>query len=277
MSRLDATFERLKSENRAALVTFVTSGDPDYETSLALLRGLPGAGADIIELGMAFTDPMADGPAIQAANLRALAGGQTLAKTLKLVEAFRQADQTTPIVLMGYYNPIHSMGVPAFLERAKAVGVDGLIIVDLPAEEDGELCLPSQGAGLDFIRLVTPTTDAYRLQTVMRNTRGFVYYVSINGITGAASATDQAIADAVSRLRAATDLPIAVGFGIRTPAAAAAVARVADAVVVGSSIVQCLADSLVEGKATPQTVPQTLALVQDLATGVRTARVGVSA
>jgi tryptophan synthase alpha chain len=277
MSRLDATFLRLKSENRAALVTFVTSGDPDYHTSLALLRGLPGAGADIIELGMAFTDPMADGPVIQAANLRALAGGQTLAKTLTLVEAFRETDQTTPIVLMGYYNPIHSMGVPAFLARAKAAGVDGLIIVDLPAEEDGELCLPSHSAGLDFIRLVTPTTDAYRLQTVMRHTRGFVYYVSIAGITGAASATDQAIADAVGRLRAATDLPIAVGFGIRTAAAAAAVARVADATVVGSAIVQTLADSLLDGKATPHTVRHTLALVQELAAGVRAARLGVPA
>ena len=272
MSRLEATFQRLKAENRAGLVTFITSGDPDYATSLALLKGLPAAGADIIELGMVFTDPMADGPVIQLANLRALAAGQTLRKTLAMVEDFRKTDTVTPIVLMGYYNPIHAMGVETFLDRAKAAGVDGLIVVDLPAEEDGELCLPSAKAGVDFVRLVTPTTDAHRLETVMKNTQGFVYYVSITGITGAGSATDQAISAAVERLRAATDLPIAVGFGIRSPAAAAAVARVADAAVVGSAIVQRLADSLVDGKATPDSVPQTLALVQDLANGVRTAR-----
>lgn len=272
MSRLDATFQRLKSEKRAGLVTFITSGDPDYDTSLALLKGLPGAGADIIELGMVFTDPMADGPVIQLANLRALAAGQTLRKTLAMVADFRKTNTTTPIVLMGYYNPIHAMGVESFLAAAKTAGVDGLIIVDLPAEEDGELCLPSQAAGVDFIRLVTPTTDAHRLETVMRNTQGFVYYVSITGITGAGSATDQAISAAVERLRAATDLPIAVGFGIRTPAAAAAVARVADAAVVGSAIVQRLADSLVDGKPTADSVPQTLALVRDLAEGVRAAR-----
>ncbi len=237
MTRIDDTFSRLRAEGRKAFVAYVMAGDPDFETSLALVRGLPGAGVDVIELGLPFTDPMADGPTIQAAGQRALAAGQTVARTLALARAFRASDTTTPIVLMGYYNPIYARGVDRFLAEAKAAGIDGLIVVDLPPEEDDELCLPAQAAGLDFIRLATPTTDDRRLPAVLRNTSGFVYYVSITGITGAAAARAEDVAPDVARIKAATDLPVVVGFGIRTPEAAEAIARVADGCVVGSAIV----------------------------------------
>ncbi|MBV6631809.1 MAG: tryptophan synthase subunit alpha [Alphaproteobacteria bacterium] len=239
-ARIDAKFAALKAEGRSGLVTFITAGDPEPGVSQAVLDGLPAAGADIIELGMPFTDPMADGPAIQAASQRALKAGMTLAKTLDMVSAFRTKDQTTPIVLMGYYNPIHHFGVSAFLEAATKAGVDGLIVVDLPPEEDEELCLPALEAGLSFIRLATPTTDAARLPAVLANTSGFVYYVSITGITGTASADMGRVQAAVDGLRQSTDLPIAIGFGIKTPAQAGDMADVADAVVVGSAIVDRL-------------------------------------
>lgn len=238
MTRIDDTFVRLGAEGRKAFVAFVMAGDPDHDRSLALIRGLPGAGVDVIELGMPFTDPMADGPAIQRAGQRALAAGATMAKTLGLVAAFREEDATTPIVLMGYYNPIHSIGVARFLEAARSAGVDGLIVVDLPPEEDAELCLPAQAAGIDFIRLATPTTDAARLPKVLTNTSGFVYYVSITGITGAAEANAAAIAPEIARIKAATPLPVCVGFGVRTPETARAIAAVADGAVVGSAIVE---------------------------------------
>jgi tryptophan synthase alpha chain len=271
--RIGRRFAALAAEGRAALVTFVTAGDPDAETSLALLRRLPAAGADLIEVGMPFTDPMADGPAIQAASLRALAGGATLASTLDLVRAFRTGDDATPIILMGYYNPIYRFGVDRFLAEAASAGVDGLIVVDLPPEEDEELCLPALAAGLSFIRLATPTTDDARLPAVLHHTSGFVYSVSIAGITGTAAASDQAIAAAVERLRRHTGLPIAVGFGITTPEQAAAVARVADAAVVGSAIVGRVAAALDEqGRPQPGLVDEVLALVGRLAAGVRTAR-----
>ncbi len=237
MTRIDATFARLRVEGRKAFVAFVMAGDPDAETSLELIRGLPGAGVDVIELGMPFTDPMADGPAIQRAGQRALAAGATLAGTLAMVRGFRAGDITTPIVLMGYYNPIYAMGVVRFLAEAAAAGIDGLIVVDLPPEEDDELCLPAQAAGLNFIRLATPTTDAARLPKVLTNTSGFVYYVSITGITGAAEADAATIAPEVARIRAATPLPVCVGFGVRTPATAREIAAVADGAVVGSAIV----------------------------------------
>lgn len=237
MSRIDATFARLRAQGRRAFVSFVMAGDPDPETSLTLVRGLPAAGVDVIELGMPFTDPMADGPAIQLAGQRALAAGMTLRKTLDLVRAFRQGDDATPIVLMGYYNPIYAMGPAHFLAEAAAAGVDGLIIVDLPPEEDAELCIPARAAGLNFIRLATPTTDDRRLPTVLRNTSGFVYYVSITGITGSAEATADAVGPEVARIKAKTDLPVCVGFGIRSPEAAREIARVADGAVVGSAIV----------------------------------------
>ncbi len=237
MTRIDATFAALKARNKAAFVAFIMAGDPDYAHSLAVMRGLPAAGADIIELGMPFTDPMADGVAIQRAGHRALEAGMTLAKTLRMVAEFRAQNKATPVVLMGYYNPIHSMGVAAFLTAAKSAGVDGLIIVDLPPEEDDELCLPAQAAGLNFIRLATPTTDANRLPKVLQNTSGFVYYVSITGITGAAEVNAASVAPEVARIKAATDLPVVVGFGIKTPEAAEAIARVADGAVVGSAIV----------------------------------------
>jgi tryptophan synthase alpha chain len=237
MTRIDDTFKRLRTEGRRAFVAFVMAGDPDPETAYAVLRGLPGAGVDIIEIGMPFTDPMADGPAIQRAGVRALAGGQTLARTLDTVRRFREEDRTTPIVLMGYYNPIYAMGVEIFLERAKVAGIDGLIVVDLPPEEDEELCLPARAAGLNFIRLATPTTDDRRLPAVLANTSGFVYYVSITGITGAAEVDAERVAPEVARIKGQTDLPVCVGFGIRSPKAAAAVAGVADGVVVGSAIV----------------------------------------
>lgn len=237
MSRIDATFARLRAENRKAFVAYVMAGDPDFDTSLALVRGLPGAGVDIVELGHPFTDPMADGPTIQLAGQRALAGGHSMDRTLALARSFREADSETPLVMMGYYNPIHARGVARFLDEAKAAGIDGLIVVDLPPEEDEELCLPARAAGLDFIRLATPTTDDARLPRVVHNASGFVYYVSITGITGAAAADPAAVAPDVARIRAASDLPVVVGFGIRDADSARAIAGVADGAVVGSAIV----------------------------------------
>lgn len=237
MTRIDDTFARLRAEGRRAFVSYTMAGDPDFDTSLAVMRGLPGAGVDIIELGHPFTDPMADGPTIQLAGQRALAGGHTLERTFDMVRAFRQGDDRTPIVMMGYYNPIYSRGVDRFLAEAREAGIDGLIVVDLPPEEDAELCIPAQAAGLNFIRLATPTTDDARLPMVLRNTSGFVYYVSITGITGAAAAQASDVAPEVARIKAATDLPVIVGFGIRTPDTARAIAGVADGCVVGSAIV----------------------------------------
>ena len=237
MSRLTDKLDALKADGKTAFVTYTMSGDPDPATSLEIMRGLPGAGVDIIELGLPFTDPMADGPSIQKAALRALDAGQTLKGVLAMAAEFRKADDTTPIILMGYYNPIYSHGVEAFLRDAKAAGVDGLIVVDLPPEEDDELCLPANEAGLHFIRLATPTTDDKRLPAVAANTSGFVYYVSITGITGAAEAEASAVAPEVERIRAQTGLPVCVGFGIKTPERAAEIAKVADGVVVGSAIV----------------------------------------
>lgn len=269
--RIKARFDALKKEGRGGLVTFITAGDPNYDTGLEILKGLPKAGADLIEIGMPFTDPMADGPAIQAAGLRALAGGQTLARTLDMVGEFRADNQDTPVILMGYYNPIYSYGVERFLKEARDAGVDGLIVVDLPPEEDAELCIPSAKAGVNFIRLTTPTTVGKRLPVVLNEyTSGFVYYVSILGITGTKSATDAQINEAMSRLRAHTDLPIAVGFGIKTPDHAKAVADVADAAVVGSAIVDKIKENLDEnGQATPGLVDAVLSYVSDLAQGVR--------
>ncbi|MGO9135454.1 MAG: tryptophan synthase subunit alpha [Methylovirgula sp.] len=271
-TRIDTRFAELRSQNRAALVTFVMAGDPDLATSLEILKALPAAGADILEIGMPFTDPMADGPAIQAAGLRALKAGTTLNKTLALVAEFRKSDPTTPIVLMGYYNPIYVHGVDKFLVDAKAAGVDGMIVVDLPPEEDSELCVPALAAGLAFIRLATPTTDAVRLPAVLANTSGFVYYVSITGITGAAAPEATQVGAAVARLKRHTPLPIAVGFGVKTAANAAAIASIADGVVVGSALVEAVRGSLdADNKATPKTVAAVAALVADLAAGVRTA------
>ena len=238
MTRIDTTFAALRAQGRKAFVSYIMAGDPDPETSFQILRGLPGAGVDIIELGVPFTDPMADGPTIQLAGQRALEAGQTLAGTLDMVRRFRAEDNTTPIVLMGYYNPIYSRGVDRFLTEAKEAGIDGLIVVDLPPEEDSELCLPAQAAGLNFIRLATPTTDAARLPKVLQNTSGFVYYVSITGITGAAAAQAGQVGPEVARIKASTDLPVIVGFGISTPAAAQEIASVADGCVVGSAIVK---------------------------------------
>ena len=271
--RMASRFAALDDERRAGLVTFITAGDPDPETSFEILKGLPAAGADLIELGMPFTDPMADGPAIQASSLRALKAGADMHKTLDLVRRFRATDQATPIVLMGYYNPIYIYGVPRFLKDALAAGVDGLIVVDLPPEEDDELCIPALAAGLHFIRLATPTTDEKRLPAVLAHTSGFIYYVSITGITGSASVDDTAAAAAVARLRAKTDLPVAVGFGIKTPEQAAKIARVADAAVVGSALVQTIADSLdTDGHPTKDTSAKALAFVRQLADCVRNAR-----
>ncbi|MFF7707238.1 tryptophan synthase subunit alpha [Pseudomonas sp. NPDC007930] len=269
MSRLQTRFTELKEQNRAALVTFVTSGDPDYDTSLAILKGLPDAGADVIELGMPFTDPMADGPAIQLANIRALAAKQTLAKTLQMVRDFRAGNDTTPLVLMGYFNPIHYYGVSRFIADAHAAGVDGLIVVDLPPEHNGELCDPAQAAGIDFIRLTTPTTDDKRLPTVLNGSSGFVYYVSVAGVTGAGSATTEHVSEAVERLRRHTPLPVCVGFGIRTAEQAAAIARLADGVVVGSALVDKIAKASHPGEA----VEGVLGLCRELAEGIRKARV----
>ncbi|MGV6847277.1 MAG: tryptophan synthase subunit alpha [Marinibacterium sp.] len=237
MTRIDAKFAELQSRGQKAFVAYVMAGDPDFDTSLEVVRGLPAAGVDIIELGLPFTDPMADGPTIQAAGQRALEAGMTLEKTLALASAFRQTDDTTPIVLMGYYNPIYIRGVDRFLADAKTAGIDGLIVVDLPPEEDDELCLPAQAAGLNFIRLATPTTDDSRLPRVMQNTSGFVYYVSITGITGAAEAQAGDVAPDVARIKAVSDLPVIVGFGITTPEKARNIAGVADGAVVGSAIV----------------------------------------
>jgi tryptophan synthase alpha chain len=241
MTRIEKRFAALRDERAKAFVAFVMAGDPDYETSLAIIRGLPAAGVDVIELGMPFTDPMADGPAVQKAGQRALDAGQTMDRTLAMVRAFREEDDATPIVLMGYYNPIHARGVPRFLDEARTAGVDGLIVVDLPPEEDDELCLPAQAAGLNFIRLATPTTDDRRLPRVLTNTSGFVYYVSITGITGSAAASAGAVGPEVARIKARTDLPVCVGFGIRTPEAAGEIAAVADGAVVGSAIVDRIA------------------------------------
>jgi tryptophan synthase alpha chain len=268
-TRIDHRFAALKNDGRAALVTFLTAGDPDYATSLAIVKALPAAGADVIELGMPFTDPMADGPAIQAAGLRALAAGQDMNKTLALVREFRAGDNATPIVLMGYYNPIYIYGVARFLADAKAAGVDGLIVVDLPPEEDDELCLPALQAGLNFIRLATPTTDDKRLPAVLTNTSGFVYYVSITGITGMAAPDTSRVNEAVARIKRHTRLPVAVGFGVRTAEHARAIASGADGVVVGSALVDALRESLQDGKATAHTVTAVTDLVARLADGVR--------
>jgi tryptophan synthase alpha chain len=271
--RIARRFAALKEAGRAGLVTYLTCGDPDATTFAQLLAALPDAGADLIEIGMPFSDPMADGPAIQAAGLRALKGGMTLARTLEVVQGFRSGDSATPIVLMGYYNPIYRHGVAPFLVDAKTAGVDGLIIVDLPPEHDDELCLPALAAGIDFIRLATPTTDDRRLPAVLRHTAGFIYYVSIAGITGTKSAEIDVVTSAVARLRRHSRLPVAVGFGIRTPDQAAAVARVADAAVVGSALVQRLADHLDDdGRARPDLVAAVVGDVKALAAGVRGAR-----
>ncbi|HXW70590.1 MAG TPA: tryptophan synthase subunit alpha [Methylocella sp.] len=271
-TRIDRRFEHLMREHQAALVTFVMAGDPDLATSLDLLLALPQAGADIIELGMPFTDPMADGPAIQAAGLRALGAGTTLAKTLELVTQFRQSDDATPIVLMGYYNPIYVYGVQSFLRDAKAAGVDGLIVVDLPPEEDQELCEPALAAGLNFIRLATPTTDERRLPAVLANTSGFVYYVSITGTTGASAPDARRVATAVERIKAHTKLPVAVGFGVKNAKMAAAIAANADGVVIGSAVVEAIRISLdSHGKATNKSVEAVRSLVADVAKGVRSA------
>jgi tryptophan synthase alpha chain len=272
-TRIDAKVAALRSEGRPALVTFVTAGDPDHDTSLAILKALPAAGADIIEFGMPFSDPMAEGPPIQMATLRALHAGQTLARTLAMVRAFRKGDDATPIVLMGYYNPIYSFGVPRFLAEARDAGVDGLIVVDLPPEEDEELCLPAIEAGISFIRLATPTTDDKRLPAVLANTSGFVYYVSITGITGTAEADPGRVAAAVGRIKGHTDLPVMVGFGIKTGPQAQAIGAHADGVVVGSALVNAVRDSLdANGRATARTVPAVTDLVAELAAGVRSAR-----
>ncbi|WP_372841057.1 tryptophan synthase subunit alpha [Phaeovulum sp.] len=263
MTRIDATFARLRSQNRKGFVAYIMAGDPDVATTLELMRGMPAAGVDVIELGMPFTDPMADGPTIQSAGQRALAGGQTMDKTLQLVRDFRAGDAQTPIVLMGYYNPIYARGVPRFLAEAAAAGVDGLIVVDLPPEEDAELCLPAQAAGLNFIRLATPTTDAKRLPKVLENTSGFVYYVSVTGITGAAAAEAAEVGPEVARIKASTALPVIVGFGITTPEAAESIAGLADGCVVGSAIVKLIG----EGKP----VAEVLAKVASLAAGAHRA------
>lgn len=268
MSRLQSRFAELKQQNRAALVTFVTAGDPDYTTSLSILKGLPAVGADVIELGMPFTDPMADGPAIQLANIRALGGHQDMVKTLQMVREFRAGNSDTPLVLMGYFNPIHHYGVPRFIEEAKAAGVDGLIVVDLPPEHNEDLCDPAQDAGLDFIRLTTPTTDDARLPTVLNGSSGFVYYVSVAGVTGAGAATLEHVEQAVARLRRHTDLPISIGFGIRTPEHAATIARLADGVVVGSALI----DQIANAASPQQAIDGVLGLCRELAEGVRDAR-----
>jgi tryptophan synthase alpha chain len=272
-TRIDARFAQLKREGRSAFVTFLMAGDPDPETSLAIIKALPQAGSDIIELGMPFTDPMADGPSIQAAGLRALKGGMTLKKTLAMVREFRRGDNTTPLVLMGYYNPIYIYGVDKFLSDAKTAGVDGLIIVDLPPEEDTELCLPAMQAGLNFIRLATPTTDDKRLPAVLANTSGFVYYVAITGITGGAAADSSAVGEAVARIKRHTKLPVCAGFGIRTPDAARAIAETADGAVVGTALVDALHGSLDgEGRASSRTVTAVADLAASLAQGVRGAK-----
>jgi len=268
--RIEARFDALAKEGRAGLITFIMAGDPDSETTLEILNALPGAGADLIELGMPFSDPMADGPSIQLAGRRALAGGQTLEKTLKLVCDFRKSDTDTPIILMGYYNPIYIYGNERFLADAKSAGVDGLIIVDLPPEADDELCLPAKAEGIDFIRLATPTTDAKRLPRVLQNTSGFLYYVSITGITGAAAPDPGKVAAAVARIKDKSHIPVAVGFGVRTGEQAGHIAKGADAVVVGSALVSAIAETLDDqDRATPKTVQAVVSAVSELATGVR--------
>ena len=272
-TRIEGRFAALKQECRAALVTFTMAGDPDYDTSLAIVKSLPKAGADVIELGMPFTDPMADGPAIQAAGQRALKAGQRMTKTLALVREFRKGDNETPIVLMGYYNPIYIYGKDRFLADAKAAGVDGLIIVDLPPEEDEELCLPALKAGLNFIRLATPTTDEKRLPAVLKNTSGFVYYVSITGITGSAAPDAAKVTAAVSRIKRHTKLPVAVGFGVRTAEQARAIGEGADGVVVGSALIDAIRQNLDgKGKAGPGTAKAVSQIVAALAQGLRSAR-----
>ena len=272
-ARLSARFAELKNRNQAAFVTFITAGDPDAATSAEILAGLPAAGADIIELGMPFTDPMADGPAIQAAGLRALKAGMTLTKSLDMVRAFRAGNDTTPLILMGYYNPIYIYGVERFLTDALAAGVDGLIVVDLPPEEDNELCLPALKAGLAFIRLATPTTDDKRLPTVLKNTSGFVYYVSITGITGAATPDFDLVSGAVARIKRHTDLPVCVGFGVKTAEHARAIARGADGVVVGSALIDALKATLdADGRASAKTPAAVLELAATLAKGAHEAR-----
>ncbi len=272
-TRIEKRFAALKDQGRAALVTFIMAGDPDTETSLAIAKALPKAGADLIELGMPFTDPMADGPAIQAAGQRALKAGQRMTKTLAMVRDFRRGDDATPIILMGYYNPIYIYGVDKFLTDAKSAGVDGLIIVDLPPEEDEELCLPALKAGLNFIRLATPTTDDKRLPKVLTNTSGFVYYVSITGITGSATPDAAKVTAAVARIKRHTALPVAVGFGVKNAASARAIAGGADGVVVGSALVDALRKSLDQsGKATAGTVKAVTDVAADIAQGVRAAR-----
>jgi tryptophan synthase alpha chain len=271
--RIERRFAELREEGRAGLITFLCAGDPDRETFGAILSGLPAAGADLLEIGMPFSDPMADGPAIQAGSLRALEAGMTLGGVLDLVRDFRRADETTPLVLMGYYNPIYAYGPERFLDQAKAAGVDGLILVDLPPEEDDELCLPALGKGLAFVRLATPTTDERRVPKVLNNTSGFIYYVSMTGITGVGKPVVDLVGQAVARLRRHTDLPVAVGFGIRTPDQAAEVARVADAAVVGSALVELIASLLNEqGRPKPGLADAVLGRVEQLAEGVRRAR-----
>jgi tryptophan synthase alpha chain len=272
-TRIGRRFAKLAAERRAGFITFITAGDPDLAVSSEILAELPDAGADLIELGMPFTDPMADGPAIQASSLRALRSGMRLSKVLDLVTAFRRRDDETPIVLMGYYNPIYSYGVDRFLGDARGAGVDGLIIVDLPPEEDEELCIPAGRAGLDFIRLATPTTDAARLPKVLNHASGFIYYVSITGITGTRSASAEAVESAVTRLKRATTLPVAEGFGIRNPDQAAAIAQFADAAVVGSALVDCVTRKLdAHGQPAADTAEHVLELVRSLADGIRSAR-----
>lgn len=271
--RIEARFAELAEAGRAGLVTYLCAGDPDIETSTRIIEGLPGAGVDVIEIGMPFTDPMADGPSIQAGALRALAAGMSLTKTLDLVRRFRMKDDKTPIVLMGYYNPIYHYGPETFLDDAKAAGADGLIVVDLPPEEDEELCLPALERGISFIRLATPTTDDKRLPAVLANTSGFIYYVSMTGITGVGAPTVDLVGQAVERIRAHSPLPVAVGFGIRTPEQAGNIAKVADAAVVGSALVDRIASELDgNGKASPALVDNLLAQVNDLAVSVRAAR-----
>lgn len=271
-SRIDQRFEELTKLGRPALITYFMSGDPDYETSVEILKALPAAGADLIEIGMAFSDPMADGPAIQKAGQRALAGGQTLKKTIKMVSEFRKTDKKTPIILMGYYNPIYIYGVEKFVKKAKSTGIDGLIVVDLPPEADDELCIPALEAGVSFIRLTTPTTDAKRLPSVLKNSSGFVYYVSVNGITGMAAPDPKKVAQSVAHIKAKTDLPVAVGFGVRSSEQAEAIGRAADGVVVGSAIVSAIENSLTKkGLATKKTVSAATKVVKDLAKGVKRA------
>ncbi|KQT83983.1 tryptophan synthase subunit alpha [Aurantimonas sp. Leaf443] len=270
--RIERRFAELASQGRPALVTFLMAGDPDLETAFQIMQGLPAAGADLIELGMPFSDPMADGPAIQRAGLRALKGGMTLRKTLEVVRRFRAEEGDTPVILMGYFNPIYIYGVEAFVADARAAGVDGLIVVDLPPEMDDELCLPALAAGLNFIRLATPTTDDKRLPAVLKNTSGFVYYVSITGITGSAAPDAGKVAAAVERIKRHTDLPVCVGFGVRGADQAREIGRGADGVVVGSALVQALETSLAEGKAGAATPEAVLSLVREIAGGVAASR-----